>query len=456
METQNRKDELLHKESYKVSRYTFLIENAGSYYIYNVLSNALYSIDKELYCLLDKCKKNGHYCKKLDNTTFLSLIDGLFISNNDEDDFLIYKSIISSQRAQRDIINLTIAPTMDCIFRCHYCFEKNKRATYMTESVMNGIVKYIEKLEGAKIMNLTWFGGEPLMAVPQMLKMHSKLIRKRLDIKIFSNIITTGYHLDEYSIDALKKMDVHSMQITIDGTEENHNKIKKTKGCKNVFRKVMENIELLFSKNQEIQLVIRVNITKDNASDYIELQEMLYKRFYGRKISVVPAFVLDRSNCGITTKSGMFSVNECSEYILQLSHLGIESPQVRYPQNFIAECAIRNPYSISFDPEGYLYKCWEHIGNPSFAIGKIDKNGNITNFNSLIFNRQMFGSDQLEDPQCRKCQYLPLCNGGCPIQRIENEFHQGNNNQCIYYKDHMEEFIKEHIRKNEMQHKKLQ
>lgn len=111
METQNRKDELLHKESYKVSRYTFLIENAGSYYIYNVLSNALYSIDKELYCLLDKCKKNGHYCKKLDNTTFLSLIDGLFISNNDEDDFLIYKSIISSQRAQREIRHLDLRKT---------------------------------------------------------------------------------------------------------------------------------------------------------------------------------------------------------------------------------------------------------------------------------------------------------------------------------------------------------
>ena len=66
-----------------------------------------------------------------------------------------------------------------------------------------------------------------------------------------------------------------------------------------------------------------------------------------------------------------------------------------------------------------------------------------------LFNRQMYGADPLEDKQCRECPYLPLCLGGCPIQRVQNKFYGAHNNHCTYYKGHIHEFIAEHIRKKE-------
>lgn len=102
--------------------------------------------------------------------------------------------------------------------------------------------------------------------------------------------------------------------------------------------------------------------------------------------------------------------------------------------------------SISFDPEGYAYKCWEVIGNKKYAIGKLNTNGRMEYINEIIMNRHLYGADPLEDSTCSACKYLPVCNGGCPIQRIENVFEKKKNCCCTFYKGYMEEFLKIHLK----------
>ena len=73
--------------------------------------------------------------------------------------------------------------------------------------------------------------------------------------------------------------------------------------------------------------------------------------------------------------------------------------------------------------------------------------GALEQVNIQNLNRQLYGADPLSDPVCMKCAYLPICCGGCPIQRIQNEFENGKNICCTYYKNHIKEFMLEHIRK---------
>ncbi|MBR4911831.1 MAG: SPASM domain-containing protein [Bacteroidales bacterium] len=438
----------------KVSRYTFLIQKEGKYYIYNTLSNALLEIDGELFQFINDYKKNRQcFDSPIEKDIKDFLKKGKFITENDEDEFLCYKSAIMAMRQGRKSLGLTIAPTMDCCFNCHYCFEKSKRPAYMSEDVMRGIVKYIGDFGSIKTLYLTWFGGEPLMAVPEMEKLYKKLRRKLKGVVFHSNIITTGFHLTENSIKALQHMKVTNMQITLDGLKDTHNKIKFTKECDDVFTTVLNNIDKACELAPEIHIVIRTNLTKSNAHEYNELQQMIRTRFAGKNVVITPAFVMDRDKCGHSLSRNLFSVKEYPKYILELAKKGIDSPQVRYPNLFFIECAIRNDYSVSFDPEGNMYKCWEHIGERKYALGKINKNGVVVNINKTLLNRQMFGADPLEDPTCRKCSYLPICGGGCPMQRIENVFNNGKNVNCTYYKGHIENFILEHIRRKELMEK---
>lgn len=438
------------KKTIKVSRYTFFIEFDNRKFFYNTLSNALNEVDEELFNCLKELKEN-HIGEEitLDDDLVNTLLKNKFLTENDEDDFLIFKSVIQSIRSDKQRLILTIAPTMDCCFDCHYCFERTKSPVYMSENIMRGITKFVSSMENIKQTNITWFGGEPLMAVPQMEKLYRKLKRELKGIPIQSNIITSGFHLNETNIRALQRMRISQMQITLDGMRESHNKIKYTSGCEDAFSKVLENIDLTTRLAPEIHVVIRTNLTKTNAHEYEELQNLIIERYKGKNIAIAPAFVMNRDESGKADRGNLFSHSEYPTYILGLSNSGIDSPHVRYPTRNITECAIRNPLSLSFGPDGAVYKCWEHIGNPEFIVGKINKDGNMSITDRTLFNRQMYGADPLEDKQCRECAYLPLCLGGCPIQRVQNKFYGAHNNHCTYYKGHIHEFIAEHIRKKE-------
>lgn len=434
----------------KVSRYTFTIKDRNQFYLYNTLSNALIEVDEALFNFINHRKGlNDDIGHRLDDKMLSSLMESKFITENDEDDFLTYKSNILSLRNEKHCAILTIAPTMDCCFNCHYCFEKSKRPSYMSEDVMTRIVKFIANIENLKLLKITWFGGEPLMAVPEMEKLYRKLRHKFKDVPFFSNIITSGYYLNEQNIKSLQKMKVSHIQITLDGLKETHNKIKFTEGCDDAFSTVLDNIERTCELAPEIRIVVRTNLTKSNAHEYQELQQTILSRFAGKNVHIAPAFVISRSDCSNIHDSNLFSAKEYPEYILGLAERGIDSPQIRYPDKIFTECAIRNPYSLSFDPEGNVYKCWEHIGEFKYAIGKISKNGKIEKVNSILLNRHLYGADPIDDRVCRKCPYLPICGGGCPIQRVENAFNNGKNICCTYYKGHIDEFILEHIRRKE-------
>lgn len=434
----------------KVSKYTFLFDiGSQEYYAYNTLSNALLEIDSESFAQLRSAQIEHHPTDRAryDTDLYDALTENKIITEQDDDDLLLYKSIISKGRAQSRAMHLTLAPTMDCCFRCHYCFEKYKEKIYMSSAIMDRIIKYILLQPELQAIKLTWFGGEPLMALSQMEEFYDKL-SVVWNKPVVSNIITTGYHLDQESVRVFKKMGIKSIQITLDGMKETHNRVKQTAGCDDVFEKVLKNIELLDTIAPDIHIVIRVNLTLDNAGEYVGLYKLLTTRFKGRKnINPAPAFVLDRgtSNCNKTC-SNLFTLRKQSEFILNLvRQYKIDSPYIPYPQRFFNECAIRNNMAVSFAPEGFAYKCWEMIGNKEYAIGRLNEDGAIININQKLLNRQLYGNDPMGDPQCKKCAYLPICNGGCPIQRIENQFEGKHNCTCTYYKGYIEEFLKVHI-----------
>ena len=439
----------------KISKYTFMFdENGQEYYVYNTLSNALMEIDKESYSLLFESRNTQKLSTAdFDEDLWEALCINNIISDNDTDDYLKYKASITNIRKQRTGMHLTLAPTMDCCFRCHYCFEKYKEKKYMTPEIMDQIIKYVTSYPELKNIKITWFGGEPLMAVPQIEEFYDKF-RDIWQEPFISNIITTGYHIDKESIRVMQKVGISSVQITLDGMKETHNKVKHLPSGEDVFERILSNIELLNDSAPEINITIRVNLTLENKEEYIPLHKLCLTRFYGRSnITISPAFVLDRGTGDICRSNNniFFGHIERSKFILNLAKNGINSVFVRYPEPFFNECAIRNEMAIAFDPEGYAYKCWEVIGNKEYAIGKLNDDGILTDINQTILNRQLYGADTFDDPICSQCKYLPICNGGCPIQRIENKFEGGHNDCCSHYKGFMPDFLKIHIARKKAQ-----
>lgn len=323
----------------KISKYTFMFdENGQEYYVYNTLSNALMEIDKESYSLLFESRNTQKLSTAdFDEDLWEALCINNIISDNDTDDYLKYKASITNIRKQRTGMHLTLAPTMDCCFRCHYCFEKYKEKKYMTPEIMDQIIKYVTSYPELKNIKITWFGGEPLMAVPQIEEFYDKF-RDIWQEPFISNIITTGYHIDKESIRVMQKVGISSVQITLDGMKETHNKVKHLPSGEDVFERILSNIELLNDSAPEINITIRVNLTLENKEEYIPLHKLCLTRFYGRSnITISPAFVLDRGTGDICRSNNniFFGHIERSKFILNLAKMELILYLFDIPNRFL-------------------------------------------------------------------------------------------------------------------------
>ena len=282
----------------KISMYTFLFEIDSKFYAYNTLSNALIEIAEDTYKIL-LVNKNRHTplqekdlgCDEL----YQTLIENHMITENDRDEFLLYKSIILAGRSI-NILNLTIAPTMDCNYSCSYCFENCKRSVYMTEEVISSIIKFLKNNETTKNVHVTWFGGEPLMGINQIRSLYSQMIQ--LSDKRYSfSMITNGFLMSLNIIEFLKEMKLRHIQITLDGLKENHNKVKYTSNCADTFTRTIKNIDLLVSSAPDIRVDIRVNMNKENADEFAELYAFITERYKTNpQIGIYPAFVTASSS----------------------------------------------------------------------------------------------------------------------------------------------------------------
>lgn len=76
--------------------------------------------------------------------------------------------------------------------------------------------------------------------------------------KITSDITTNGYLLNEQNIREMKQLNVKSIQITIDGDRESHNKRRYLAGAGETYDKIKEN--LIKVSEQNIFVILRINI----------------------------------------------------------------------------------------------------------------------------------------------------------------------------------------------------
>ena len=139
---------------------------------------------------------------------------------------------------------------------------------------------------------------------------------------------------------------------------------------------MLSNIDLLVDKYPELGIVVRVNTTKSNSAEYIELHNLIGKRYKG-KVSMSPGLVMNRTNDPSVTN--LFDREDFSRFSLDLwQKHRIVSSWLMYQNSPHSECAIRNRNALSVDPEGNVYQCWENIGNKKRTIGRLDSEGNLT------------------------------------------------------------------------------
>ncbi|WP_418976332.1 radical SAM protein [Alistipes putredinis] len=159
-------------------------------------------VDRELY---ETLHDNGPL-NNIPQELLISLEKSNFICDDNLDETMIFISKNRVTRFSNEHIRVTIMPTLNCNFRCWYCYEEHFHSQ-MSPEIRNASIKFCKKLidkYNPKLFSLDWFGGEPLLYFDEIMYPIAKEIMNYCDEKRipFSHGITTnGYLIDEDKIE---------------------------------------------------------------------------------------------------------------------------------------------------------------------------------------------------------------------------------------------------------------
>lgn len=311
------------------------------------------------------------------------------------------------QKRPKGIKTYTVVTTTGCNARCAYCFEQGTKPIHMTMEMAEKVAQYILNHRGEhEEVKIRWFGGEPLYNFKVMDRISTHL--KEHDIKYYSNIITNGYLFSDKLVEkACDLWHLKKVQVTLDGTEENYNRIKAyvhTNGA-NPYQRVMENIKkLLEAKIPTVN--IRIHLTHDNFADVWALTEECGERFRGYNnfhLYFIPLYEYFDSEDAqkVIQRKAIYDKKAKLEQLAQ--NIGLNRPPRHNKKEGIQlnQCMVDSEDAVMILPEGELGLC-EHYLDSRF-IGHIDSD----DWNQEEMKRAREYWEEI--PECDTCAYYPRC-----------------------------------------------
>lgn len=406
----------------KASKFNVFFPHEGYQVGYNGFSNEFIILEPYLYDLYNEAKRNSFEELNIYKPEFYNLLkEKEFFIDSDVDEVDRVRQMSKLIDNDDTKFQLHINPTMNCNFKCWYCYEthiKDSKMDLATIANTEGFVKQVfENKESLKEFSLSWFGGEPLLyfhkVVVPILKSTYEISQTH-GVNFHSAITTNGLLIDQNVIDQCLKYNLNFFQITLDGNREKHDKVRFISEGRGSYDKIVSNIFDL-AKNK-IQVNIRINISvetlegiTDIASDFASMnqEDRKWIHFDLHKVWQVEADIDKQINenrvlfreQGFVVSSGVYDtvINSC------------------YGDK-------KNHATINFN--GEVFKCTARDFTTANSEG-ILKPGGFIEWNEKLDKRL---NSKFKNKPCLECPILPLCGGGCTQQAIEHE----NVDYCVY------------------------
>lgn len=414
------------------------IAETNEFLLYNIFSGGLSVLQESMGTLLTRLSaQNSFSIDDYDDhrQELQRLYDQGFLVDVEMDEAQQYRlqydlAQQAKYRGSSDI-GITIGTTILCNMGCPYCFETVKpNKTLRDESVQKAIVHYIEDMINRapvrqwNSMTVAWYGGEPLINKDaiEILSKGLLALSDRYSIPYDASIITNGLLLDAETWQFLKANRVSSVQVTIDGAKEVHDRYRPLKAAQGRnYEKILEHLTML---PEGMQLTIRINTDKRVAASLPQLLDDLYA--YGlwpqrhKAVSLSLAWLRPYDGADVSkmvqlTQDEYFDVSNqfirmkldrynawAAENAAELGRLKWHTPSQQ------SDCAtFVSPYFFTFDPDGNIHKCWETIHD--------DKKGSGANvfqpWNEADFNHYTQYARTQVHPVCAACKFNPVCEG---------------------------------------------
>lgn len=385
------------------------------YNTFVLLSNANglhYNAFNNNFLLLDALKhkefvENGpDEIKCMDPELYELLENNGFIIEDDIDELSIVEFRKISTKLDSTLYNIVINTTLDCNLDCWYCYEHKQENSILKDDIVelieNNIKMKYSEIRFKRLM-VSFFGGEPLLNIEAVKKIliFCRNFSDLNDIELIADFTTNLTLLSDDLIYFLSNYKCR-FQVTFDGDEKKHNKVRFYKKDKTgTYKTILDNIYKIQTGVCNSKVWIRINF--DNQT-LINFKDIL-KDISG----------LDRKrNFLIIRKVWQLKPNSIEKnYILSALDsaikLGFHIDNYSLPRTSLCFAERLNEVLINYD--GRVFKCSTYdCFDDTNAEGVIDRNTGIVHWNTSKLAKKMI---RKTPERCIQCKLFPVCLGPC-------------------------------------------
>lgn len=336
-----------------------------------------------------------------------------------------------------------------CNLNCSYCYYLEKEILYqgsknyeMSDDILEKYIESYIQAQPVPEVLFTWHGGETLLRDMLFYKKALAYQKKHGRGRVIDNSLQTNGVLLTDDWCKFFKDNNFLIGISIDGPEHCHDVYRKNKGGNGTFKQVMRGIELLQKHGVEFNTLSVINdynvdyplevynFFKEIGSHYMQFSpivERIHKNDVpsGLKLMgpeeesdyVIAPWTVD------ARKFGKFYMeifdewvrHDVGQYFVQIFDATLANTVGEQPGSCIYAEKCGHASVMEFN--GDVYAC-DHFVFPEYKLGNIKHK---TIFEMMFSEEQLrFGSDKRDKlpTQCKQCEFLNLCNGECPKNRI--------------------------------------
>lgn len=415
----------------KVSKYNLLVSREHENFLLNTYSGSAVSLKDNEFLKLKEILDKIDQFEDIDFDEKLIeafLLKHGFVVPYDVDEVQLVMKHYNNKLKDTSNLSLLITPTLKCNMKCFYCYQdRENKSNLNAKDDIDAIVRFAEsKLETSGKIHVSWFGGEPLYDKNFVYNASTALMELAniRNAEYSASMVSNGYLLDDTTITELKKYKVKSIQITLDGSQVQHDKVRRhlnpiSNKREGSFSTIINNVKkaAIF-----FDISLRVNVSQINMNSiYNLIDELALEGLAKKEINLYfhPVF-----NYHTTKPNSDYSPNENVHLTIQ-SFSKLESEWLLYAKekgfNINDPFKSENPGCIAVQKNGYVIqsngevkKCSNDIGKSGTAFTSIISPDTVDTRNLEIWDN--YRPDAIKE--CEKCTFLPICHSNCPHRNM--------------------------------------
>ena len=312
-----------------------------------------------------------------------------------------------------------LVPTLGCPSSCEYCWSSEESSPIMDVNIIRETVEWLKDFRNEPV-TFTFHGGEPLLAGYEFFKESLQLLADGLaHHKPAFAIQTNLWNLTPELAELFKEYEI-PIGSSLDGPEE-LNDLQRGEGY---YQKTMKGYEI--AKEHGLQ----VSFISTFTSYSIQFKEEIFNFFLenGLNLKLHPALPSLR---GANPEKWALSPEEYGELLIYLLDQYLENMDRIELKNIdhLAKCVFtRRGVVCTFvdcmgdtfavGPDGSIYPCYRFVGMPEYVMGNVRDHPSMEDLAQSDSWKLLHGFKDYVDSECKRCNYIKFCRGGCPYNAL--------------------------------------